>query len=220
MKKSIVIALPTFNEEESIVEVIEAIRLLNIPVFIVDNRSTDSTVEKARALGIEVFQRDEYGTGYGCGIQKAMQVADQKGYSYMGMVDCDSTYPIASFSTLIANANGRDLVVGARNMMHIEFWHRMANYIHSITASILFQRKVLDINSGMRIIRIAKFRGALNAYNMGMVAQMSSFAYRNDLNVREIEISYGKRKGESKIRIWDGAIILYHIFSERIKKKV
>ncbi len=218
--KDIVIALPTKNEELSIRDMIQRIRENGFELFVIDSHSSDDTCRIAAELNVPVYQRDEYGEGYGCGIQKALDIADQAGFEFLGIIDCDSTYSPENLIRLAEHIPEADLVVGARPMLKIDFWHRIANLIHIYFARILFRRKVMDINSGMRLLRIDLFKGNLSARHMGMVAQMTSFALRNKLKFEEVPIDYGERRGESKIFMWDGLFILYRIFSERFKARV
>jgi len=214
------VALPTFNEIESIAEVIALVREQGYECIVVDNQSTDGTIEKAEELNVKVYQRQEFGTGYGCAIRKALKIAKEQGHEFLGILDCDLTYAPADFKILERHLGDNDLVIGARSMKDIAFWRRMGNWVHILFVRLLFWRMVKDINSGMRCIRVNKFIDHLNAPNMGMVAQMTCFAIRNKLPYVEIPISYGERKGHSKIVLIDAYVILQTIFLQRIKARV
>jgi len=83
----------------------------------------------------------------------------------------------------------------------------------------LYNKKVSDINSGYRILRVSKFKGKLNATGMGMVAQITSFALKNNIPFIEVPISYGIRLGKSKLGIVkDGLIIAYTILMEKFRE--
>ena len=100
MSPAYLIALPAYNEIQSIGGMINRIKAMNKPVVVIDNNSNDGTAEEAERLGVEVYQRDEYGSGYGCAIRKAMDVALEKGYEYLAFLDCDGTYPPEEFSLM------------------------------------------------------------------------------------------------------------------------
>jgi len=220
IRKDLIIALPTRNEALSVKAMVNQIRALGLEVFIVDSNSTDDTIRIAEEMDVEVFQREDYGTGKGCGMMKAMDVTVMKRKKYMGIIDCDTTYIPSDFNLFLPIAEDHDLIVGARPMKKIEFWHRLANQMHSKFTGILHSKKVMDVNSGMRIMQVDKFKGNLTATHFGQDAQMTSFALRNQLRFKEIPIQFGERLGESKIRIWDAVSIFYRIFSERLKKRV
>lgn len=214
------IALPTFNEIESIEEMVRRIQALGYDLIVVDGASTDGTVDRANALGAEVVQRAEFGPGYGGGIRKAMQVAEERGYDYLGFLDCDTTYPPEDFEKLLACVPEYDLVVGARPMRLVRSWRKVGNLLHSWATSLLFARRVRDVNSGMRLVRVGLFRPYMTATHMGMVAQMTCFALRNRLKFVEVTIGYGDRKGASTVKLTDGWVILRRIISERFRRKI
>lgn len=214
---SVIYALPTFNEVESLGLMVEKFRKHNLPFFVVDANSTDGTIELAQKLDVEIHQRKEFGKGYGSGILKAMSVAHERGYEYLGFIDCDNTYPVESFKKMVDSLSNNDMVVGARDYSQIDFIRRIGNSIHSIFGSFLFAHKITDINSGMRIIKLSTFLGKLNARNMGMVASMTCYSIKNNIPFKEIPIIYGERIGESKLKLTDGLVILYYILFERFR---
>jgi len=218
-KHNLIIALPTFNERESIEQMINRVSDMGYPLFIVDNNSTDGTIDIAGKLNVEVIQRSRDKNGYGCGIQLALETAKNKGYEYLGILDCDTTYFPEDFRILEKYMPETDLIVGARPMSNISFSHRLANYIHTCFTSLLFGKYLKDVNSGMRIIRVKKFAGKLTAYNMGLVAQMTSMALRKKMIFEEVPIRYGERLGQSKVRAYDGIVILWKILKERLSTR-
>lgn len=216
---SYLIALPAYNEIESIGEMIQRIRSIGREVIVVDNASTDGTADAARVLGVEVYQRGEYGSGYGAALRKAMDVAFEKGYTHLAFLDCDGTYPPEAFPELEKYIDDYDMVVGARPMRSIDPVRRLGNYAHTWACRLLYARRIDDVNSGMRIVRIDRFRGYTDAPHFGMIPQMASMAYRNGFKVIEIPIRYDERMGESKLRMSDGWIILRALIRERFKSK-
>jgi hypothetical protein len=112
------------------------------------------------------------------------------------------------------------MVVAARNMADIGFSHRIANLIHTGITNLIYGSKIRDINSGLRAMKIEKYRGQLTARRMDMVAQITCLALRNKFKIKDIPIKYGKRRGHSKIGIIDGFDILWRIFRERVKGKI
>lgn len=215
--ETIMIALPTLNEEEAIECMINGIRgCVDLPIAVVDGHSTDDTVRLANDLGVDVLMRD-LGTGYGCAVQKAMEFAVERKFDWLLIMDCDMTYRPSDITKLTSKTNRADLVIGVRPMKRISPSHRLANRLHSILASKLFSQTVSDINSGMRIMRVVKFSNRLTEPNMGMVAQISAIAMRNGWPIKEVPIEYDKRVGQSKIDILDWFVISWCILRERFK---
>lgn len=219
--EKIIIALPTLNEEGAIEKLVERIRgCTDLPIIIIDGYSTDRTVSIAKQLNLTVYDRKEYGKGYGGGIKKAIEVASSQGFEWLMIMDCDLTYFPEDLSKFMGLQANNDLVVGVRPYEKISFSHRVANRIHNLFAQLIYAHPVNDINSGFRMLRVSLFNNRLTETNMGMVAQISSIAMRNRWRISEIPINYGKRVGKSKIDILDGFVILWCILRERLTKRV
>lgn len=221
IKNDLLIVVPMYNEVESIALMIQKLKPLNIPFIIIDNHSTDGCREIAENLNVEVLQRGEYGTGYGCAILKGLQVAQERGYRYLGTIDCDVTYNPKYFLEMKRYIDNHHTVMGVRRFKDITFIRRTGNTIHTFIANGLFFSSLKDINTGLRIVNVNVFIPYVKEKNMGMMPQMSVFALRNKLKIKEIEIDYQPRLGLSKLnKIKDGLVILIVILKERIKKRV
>lgn len=209
-----IVCLPTKNEKKSIKLMIDKIKNLGLPLFIVDSNSKDGTIEIAKKNRIEVFQSAE---GKGCGVQKALVVAKKKKFDILFLIDCDNTYPCEDIPKFISYFPEYDKVIGVRNMKDITFLHRLPNMFHTFLLNILFFGKLHDINSGMRAFKIDKLK-ELNSKGFDIEAEMSCKALKNRLKIKEVPITYKKRIGDSKIRVKDGFIILWRIIKERFVK--
>tara|TARA_Y100000310_G_C20490454_1_gene718908 strand:+ start:179 stop:820 length:642 start_codon:yes stop_codon:yes gene_type:complete len=210
-----VVVLPTKNEEKSIEFMVNKIRNLGLDIFVSDEQSTDKTLEIAKKLKVPVHQRD--GSGKGFGVKKAIEVAKEKGYDILVLIDCDKTYPTVYIPELLKYIPKYDMVVGARRMNHIKFLHRLPNMVHTESINLLYGSNLKDINSGLRAFKIDKLN-KLNAKGFDIEAQITTKAIKNKLKIKEIPIVYEKREGDSKIRVKDGFLILSRILKERVKR--
>jgi glycosyltransferase involved in cell wall biosynthesis len=211
-----VVCLPTRNEIGCVAEMLVQIRDLGLAVFICDSGSTDGTREAASALGVSVYDREGPGKGYG--IRKALQVAYEAGFTHLVLLDCDNTYPVSSIPDLLRHADTADCVMGIRPMRDISLVRRLVNYLHTGLINILFGASLKDINTGMRVLRVEKFRGILSANNFDIEAQMSSMALKRGLKLTEVPVSYHKRTGKSKIGARDFFEIIFRILRERFRR--
>lgn len=208
------VCLPVYNEEESIANVIKQVQSLGLDLIVVDGYSTDNTVMLATKMGAEVLKRPNKGKG--SAVKKGLQIAHERGYDFIFFVDCDETYPVEELATF-KNYSDFDLIIGCRAMKDIEVKRRVANRIMNATVNILFRASLKDIASGMRALRVSKFIGYATAESFDIEPQISTIALRERFTIKEIDINYYARVGESKVSPFDFFTLLWRIVLERLK---
>jgi len=212
------LAMPVYNEEENIEVMVKRFRKVfpKIYLFVVDQHSTDKTQEIARRLNIPLYQRD--GKGYGAGVRKIIEIASKKGFDTLAILDCDQTYAPEELPKLIKFIPEYDFVIGIRNpKTYHPRLHWFGNLLHTTLANILFFSNLKDINSGMWVIKPAKFYGKLDANGMDFTMQMNTTALKNKYKIKQVPISYTKRVGDAKIRFSDGVKNALRIITERFR---
>ena len=195
---------------------INDIRVLNYDLIVVDENSTDGTIQIAKSLGINVYQRDGSGKGYG--VQKAVEIASNSRYDNLVLIDCDNSYPPEYIPQLLDYLPEHDMAVGTRPMKDIQFSHRLVNWLHTGSINLLFRSKLMDINSGLRAFKVERFKGKLSAKGFDIEAEITTKALKYNLKIKEVQIEYKKRLGKSKIKPWDTFRILKRIFRERLTR--
>lgn len=210
-----VVCLPTRNEIESIQIMIDEVKALGLPLFISDQASDDGTQDVAAKNGVRVFQRE--GQGKGCGVQTAVKAAAELGHDVLVLIDCDHSYPTKHIPELLAKMRetDADMVVGCRDFADIVFSHRLVNRFHTGAINLLYGASYHDINSGLRAMKVDRFRGKLKSAGFDIEAEISCLAAREKMKTSEIPCGYVRRLGESKIRAWDTWVILKRILKSR-----
>ncbi len=207
MKVSVII--PTMNEEESIGEVLDAVKGAmenahrDYEMLIVDTSSQDRTREIAAYKGARVV--DEPRRGYGRAYKTGFEHSDGE---VIATLDADCTYPAEEIPILvdmlldenldfITTNRFADLESGAMTPSH-----RLGNRILTFTLNMLFWIGIKDSQSGMWVFR----KEALNdmtliSNGMPLSEEIKIEAFRK-LKAREVPISYYKRVGEVKLSSW------------------
>jgi glycosyltransferase involved in cell wall biosynthesis len=112
-----VVFIPAWNEEENLPAVLDDLRreLPGADVLVVDDGSTDGTVEVARRQGAEVLSLGS-NRGLPIGIAAGYRWALDHGYAYCGRVDADGQHPSAELKRLLAivREGEYDVAVGSR----------------------------------------------------------------------------------------------------------
>lgn len=207
-KIDISVVMPCLNEEEAVGICIrkakKAFEDLDITgeVLIVDNGSTDRSVEIAQREGARVVFEPEqgYGSAYLKGFKEAMG-------EILIMGDADNTYDFSQIGKfIIPLKEGYDFVIGSRFLGTIQEgampWANryIGNPILSGILRFFFKTNISDAHCGMRAFTKKAYRKMrLHSLGMEFASEMVVAAIREKLRIREIPISYHLRKGESKL---------------------
>jgi glycosyltransferase involved in cell wall biosynthesis len=205
------VVIPCLNEERAIAEVVawgwEGIERTGRSgeVIVVDNGSTDRSVELAKNAGARVVHepRPGYGSAYLRGL------AEARG-EYVFMADGDGTYDLRDMKPFLEQLDsGKEFVLGSRFRGRIHegampWKHRwIGNPILTWILNVFFGVKVSDAHCGLRAIRRSTVaRLDLHATGMEFASEMILKAAKRNIPVGEVPIDYYPRTGESKLNTW------------------
>lgn len=200
------IVVPAYNEEGAIGPVLEHIREVmdnsGIPyqLLVVDDGSTDRTVEIAQSKGVEVV-RHPTNQGYGAALKAGIRHAQHEA---VVITDADGTYPNEEIPRLIRLVADYDMVVGARTgeKVHVPLLRRPAKWFINSLANYFARTRIPDLNSGLRAFRKGT---ALRFYpilpdGFSFTTTITLAMLTNGYLVEYVPINYHQRVGKSKIR--------------------
>ncbi|RPH36685.1 MAG: glycosyltransferase family 2 protein [Chloroflexi bacterium] len=202
------IVMPCLNEEETVgVCVTKARTWLSTSgfegeVIVVDNGSTDRSIEVASQAGARVVQ--EPMPGYGQAYQRGF--AEARG-EFIVMGDSDDTYDFSNLTPLLEPLNhGSDLVLGNRFTGGIAegampWAHRyIGSPIINFLIRLFIGTDIGDSQSGLRAFRgnLAE-RLRLRSGGMEFASEMIVRAARAGMTITEVPAPYAIRQGESKL---------------------
>ncbi|MEM2948406.1 MAG: glycosyltransferase family 2 protein [Candidatus Anstonellales archaeon] len=214
----IAILLPTYNEEESIGEMIRKIRGVSkkYEIFVVDSESKDRTVEIARKMGARVIVVKGRGKGRAVGVAFKKINAD-----FLVMMDADGTYPADRIPEFLEKLKECDVVIGSRFAGRIEegamkIVNKIGNILLTVLAKVLYGRKITDVCSGMWGFRREAYKGMnITAPHFELEADLFSEAANKKMKICEIPIVYRRRGGSTKLRVRDGLRIAWWLVKKR-----
>jgi len=152
----VVAVVPAWNEAGAIGGVVDEIRAFDprIDVVVVDDASTDDTVEVARAHGAKVLALP-FNVGIGGAVQTGFRYARDEGYEVAVRLDGDGQHAADELGKLLApiRAGDADLVIGSRfvdpaGTYRPPFARRMGIRVFARLVSLLGGQKVTDTTSG------------------------------------------------------------------------
>ena len=204
------IIIPAFNEEESIGATIDGVRnavetcSIDFEVIVVDDGSSDKTLEIAKSKGVRVLRNDQ-NKGYGASLKAGIQKAQ---FGLIAIIDADGTYPPDELCHLLAEMNQEgfdyDMVVGSRTGAYVKIpiMRKPAKWFLTQLADYLTNSRIPDLNSGLRVFK----RGLIDRFldllpdGFSLTTTITIAALTNDYQVKYIPINYYKRTGRSSIR--------------------
>lgn len=221
------IVLPTFNEADNIVEVLQKLRAVvpEASVLVVDDSSPDGTadiVEKvAEEIGDVSVMRRPAKSGLGSAYRDGFRHGLAAGYDVMVEMDSDLSHdPAALPSLLAAAADGAALALGSRYIPGGSIpdwsWHRRAlsRWGNRYAAAVL-GIDVNDATSGYRAYRAEALAGidfhTVQADGYSFQVEMAYRVLASGGRIVEVPISFTDRvRGESKMssRIVVEALVL------------
>ena len=221
----IAVVIPVFNEQEAIQNVLSDIpRRLDADVVVVDNGSTDRTVDLARQMGARIVHERRRGYGWAClaGID-ALETPD-----IVVFLDGDySDHPDEMTLLVEPIVEGRaDLVIGSRTLGTREAGAllpqaRFGNWLATWLIRRLFGANFTDLGPFRALTYPALVKLSMQDKTFGWTVEMQVKAARMDFRFVEVPVSYRRRIGVSKITgtiggtIRAGWKILYTIFKYR-----
>ena len=203
---SLSVVIPAYNEEAAVRSTVEDVRAHLVPlgilyeIIVVDDGSKDNTRAEAIASGATVDWNDQ-NSGYGATLKRGVKRAQ---YEYIAILDADGTYPARYLPEMLALCRHQDMVVGDRGaaMKNVPVIRRPAKFILNHLASFLADRKLNDLNSGLRVFRRSELIPFLPLLpqNFSFTTTITLCMSCNGKRLIYVPIEYGKRVGRSKIK--------------------
>jgi glycosyltransferase involved in cell wall biosynthesis len=201
------VIIPVYNEEQNIRNVVtELMHILsdagiNYEIIVVDDCSTDKTSIICKDLNVKLITHPA-NVGYGAAIKTGMAKAL---YNIVGVIDADGTYKTQDLVLLLENINEYDMVVGARQNMHIwdSFWKYIGRKIYLCLVGYVTGIKVPDANSGLRVFKktsVMPFYSRL-CQGFSFTTTLTLAMLCQGCFVKFIPIHYRKREGKSKVKL-------------------
>jgi glycosyltransferase involved in cell wall biosynthesis len=156
----LIIQIPCLNEEATLPATLADLPR-EVPGFdvvewlIIDDGSTDRTIEVARANGVDHIVRLTNNKGLAAGFQAGLDAALKLGADIVVNTDADNQYDSADIPKLIAPivAGDADMVVGARPIDSIEHFSPIKKRLQRLGSAVVrraSETNIADTTSGFR----------------------------------------------------------------------
>lgn len=205
MKPEAILIIPAYNEEETIAQVIRKSKKYISKILVIDDGSTDNTVEIAKKEGANVISHHR-NQGLGKTILTGYKEALKTKASIIVQVDADDQYTISDIPNLIDTliTQDVDLVIASRFQGGIEkmpWQNRLGNKIGTTVTRIVSGFKTTDAQSGFRAMRRELIESIQPTHSMTYVQEMIIRSAKEGWKVTEIPSYFKTRKGDGKSRL-------------------
>ena len=158
---NICVIMPTYNNEQTLKQVIDSVLKYSSAVIVVNDGSTDSTREilKRYQKKIEIVAYEK-NRGKGFALSCGFDCAEQLGYTHAITIDSDGQHYASDIPQFVkaANENPNGLIVGSRNFTQDNmppkntFANRFSNFWFIVQTA----RRLSDTQTGYRLYPLLK----------------------------------------------------------------
>ena len=225
------VIIPAYNEQDSIANVIKDIPAIVDEIIVINNNSTDNTLNNAKQAGATVLTESQKGYGYAC-LKGMDYISKQKVKpDIVVFLDGDySDYPeeLTKLIKPILDDN-IDFVIGARVKKLREVGSMtpqqvFGNWLATFLMKLFFGAKFTDLGPFRAITYDKLLALKMEDKTYGWTVEMQLKALKQKLSYIEIPVNYRNRIGTSKVSgtvkgsVMAGIKILTWIFKYSIKK--
>jgi len=204
----IIITIPAYNEEKTIVGVIKEIKEVmdetdyNYRILVINDGSKDKTEKVAKQAGAIVFSHPA-NLGLAETFRTEMQKCLEEGADIIVHTDADGQYQAKDILKLIKEVeNGFDLVLGDRFAGGIEkmpLMKKMGNKAFSRTISRITNKKINDCQTGFRAFTKEVAQKIIIKSDHTYTQEQIIKAVRQKYKIKEIPTYFSARLGKSRL---------------------
>ena len=231
--KKVSIIIPVYNEEKTILKMLELVRAVDLPldkeIIIVDDKSTDRTREILVSLSALdcriILQSENKGKGAAVRIGLAQVTGD-----IVLIQDADLEYSPSDYPRLLQPilSGHADVVYGSRFMGSeakrvLFFWHSLGNKFLTLLSNMLTNLNLTDMETCYKVMTREvrdSLRSKLTTNRFGIEPELTAHFARGGWRIYEVGISYdGRTYTEGKKINWrDGVAALWYIIKFNLFK--
>lgn len=205
MTNQLSFVIPAYNEEKSIVAVLEQLKntldnlKIEYEIIVVNDCSTDNTKSLLKKINYIKLINHPYNKGYGASLKTGVKNAH---YNWVLFYDADGQHKPEYVEKFLKYTSTYDLIIGDRTTSKYvrPTIRKPGLWLLKKIANYLVNYKIPDLNCGMRLIKKDVLKKYLRLMpNNFSFSTTSTMAFLKDKrNVKFVGIETDKRNNESK----------------------
>jgi glycosyltransferase involved in cell wall biosynthesis len=226
------IVIPAYNEEKTIQTLLKRVELARLPdnlekeIIIVDDNSSDRTIERVKALGknYKIFSHTK-NKGKGGALKTGFRHVTG---DFVIIQDADLEYDPAEYPRLVnlLLRDDADVVYGSRFVGSdphrvLLYYHYLGNKFLTFLSNILTGLNLTDMETCYKAFKrevIDEIKDKITARRFGIEPEITALVAKGNWRVYEVGISYyGRTYEEGKKINWkDGLAAIWHVIKYNI----
>lgn len=223
----VLVAVPAYNEADTIGEVVSEVRQFADRVVVVDDGSDDDTAARAEEARATVVAHPR-NRGYGGALQTAFAEADRLGVEHLVILDGDGQHDPADVPKLVETQRetGAEIVVGSRFLgdSDVPLYRRFGLFVVNTLTNLglaTFHRDswIHDTQSGFRAYDADAIRSIVEDDSIGTQMSASTdiihHALDRNYSVEEVgtRITYDEENANSQHPLSHGIVLIRNILT-------
>ena len=223
------IIVPVFNEEDTIINILNKIKYLDkyvkLEIIVINDGSTDKTkelIDNHKNLYSEAIDF-KINKGKGKAVIEGLKKSNGE---YVIIQDADLEYDPKDIKKFISSIkkNNADCIMGSRFTANersvLHFWHMVGNKLITFIFNIFNNTAFTDIYCCYCLFKRELINpDILRSNGWGQQAEILTYVVRNSKKINEIAVNYNGRSYDEgkKIRYYNVIEVVYWIISSKIK---
>ena len=224
MYSDTLVVIPAYNEQKKISEVLNDVTKKFPNVLVVDNNSDDQTVDEVKKFNIFLVKHS-YNLGKSESMKTALEFAKIRKFKFLAFMDADGQHKISDLINICKKIReeNNQLIIGYRkNLKNLNLKKRFGTIILQKLFFFLYQKKIYDIQSGLRIFDIS-IENKIYWYSTGINhyfadAEITCNAVINKCKIDQIPIETFSSEKYKGMNIIQGLYLILMILYWRIFK--
>jgi glycosyltransferase involved in cell wall biosynthesis len=205
MEPTVLIIVPSYNEADNILTVLQSLHEMNSSwdILVINDCSTDDTAKIVESSNLAILVSLPYNLGIGGAVQTGFKYAARKGYDIAVQFDGDGQHQACEIRKILEPiiSNQAEVVIGSRFLENHNGWkstrmRRIGIKIFDIITFLLIRQRFTDNTSGFRAYNKRAIQFLARSYSVDYPEPETIVVLKkNGFILREVAASMQERRG-------------------------